>query len=361
MEQKESTSGMLDLMIQPAFTVKDGIIDKVNDAARKYCLEAGQSVSDILLTGKTEYQEFGDGCLYLALTIAGVPCGACVHRMDGFDLFTVEQEADQAELQAMALAAQELRAPLSGVMTVADQLFPVKDEAGDPKMDAQIARINRGLYQMLRIVSNMSDAYRYSQQTESKMQVTNITQVVEEIISHSASLLSHGGIQLHFKNLEQAVFTLADREKLERAIHNMISNAVKFAGKGSTIEVRFMRRGDMLFFSVQDSGSGMQPEIQGSAHSRFRRVPGLEDNRFGIGLGMVMIRAAASTHGGTVLIDHPDGCSTRITMSMEIRQDVESVVRAGQLQIDYAGERDHTLIELSDVLPNTLYEASKVN
>ena len=361
MEQKESTSGMLDLMIQPAFTVKDGIIERVNDAAKKYCLEAGQSVSNILRTGKTEYQELDDGCLYLTLTIAGVPCGASVHRMDGFDLFTVEQEADQAELQAMALAAQELRAPLSGVMTVADQLFPVTDEDDDPEVKAQISRINRGLYQMLRIISNMSDAYRYSQQTETKMEVTNITQVVEEILSHSATLLSHGGTQLHFKNLEQEVFTLANREKMERAIHNMISNAVKFAGKGSPIEARFLRKGNMLFFSVQDRGSGIQQELRGTAHSRFRRVPGLEDNRFGVGLGMVMIRAAASAHGGTVLIDHPDGCGTRITMSMTIRQDVESIVRTNSLQIDYTGERDHTLIELSEVLPNSLYEASKVN
>ena len=361
MEHKESTSGMLDLMIQPAFTVRDGVIESVNAAAQNYCLEAGRPIGDLLLTGKTEYLEFGDGCLYLTLTIAGVPCGASVHRMEGFDLFTVEQEADQAELQAMALAAQELRIPLSGVMTVADQLFPVKDEAGDPKMDAQIARINRGLYQMLRIVSNMSDAYRYSQQTEPKMSVINLTEVANEIFSHSADLLCHGGTELHFKNLEQPIYTLANQEKLERAIHNMISNAVKFAEKGSPIEAKLVRKGNMLFLSIQDNGNKMKSEIRGSAYSRFRRVPGLEDNRFGIGLGMVMIRAAASTHGGTVLIDHPDGCGTRITMSMEIRQDVESVVRASQLQIDYAGERDHTLIELSDVLPNTLYEASKVN
>lgn len=360
MEQKESTSGMLDFMIQPAFTVRDGVIESVNAAAQNYCLEAGKSIADLLLTGKTEYLELGDGCLYLTLTIAGVPCGASVHRMDGFDLFTVEQEADQAELQAMALAAQELRIPLSSVMTVADQLFPVKED-GDPKMDAQIARINRGLFQMLRIVSNMSDAYRYSQQTEPKMSVINLTEVAEEIFSHSADLLCHGGTELHFKNLEQPVYTLANQEKLERAIHNMISNAVKFAEKGSPIEAKLFRKGNMLFLSIQDNGNKMKPEIRGSAHSRFRRVPGLEDNRFGIGLGMVMIRAAASAHGGTVLIDHPDGCGTRITMSMTIRQDAESVVRTSPLQIDYAGERDHALIELSDVLPNALYEASNVN
>lgn len=361
MEQKESTSGMLDLMIQPAFTVKDGIVDKVNEAARKYFLETGTQITNLLLTGKTEYREMSEGCLYLTLAVAGIPCGASVHRMDSYDLFTVEQEADQAQLQAMALAAQELRIPLSGVMTVADQLFPVTDEDDDPATKAQISRINRGLYQMLRIVSNMSDAYRYSQQTEPKMAVVNITEVIYEVFEQSAALLQHGGTQLHFKNLEQAVYTLADQEKLERAIHNMISNAVKFAEKGSPIDARLVRRGNMLYLTVQDNGNGIRQDLRGTVHSRFRRVPGLEDSRFGVGLGMVMIRAAASAHGGAVLIDHPDGCGTRITMSMTIRQDTESIVRTNPLMVDYAGERNHSLVELSDVLPNSLYESKKVN
>lgn len=361
MEQKESNSGILDLMIQPAFTVKDGIVDQINEAAQQYFVECGTPITDLLLTGKTEYQQLQEGCLYLTLSIAGLPCGASVRRMDDFDIFTIEQEADQSELQAMALAAQELRIPLSSVMTVADQLFPVADENENPTVQTQVSQINRGLFQMLRIISNMSDAYRYSQQVESQKAVTNITSVVDEVFQKSADLLSHAGVQLHFENLKQDVFSLADREKLERAILNIISNAVKFSQKGSAIHAKLSRKGNMLFLTVQDSGNGITGEIRSNVHSRFRRQPGLEDSRFGIGLGMVMIRSAAAAHGGTVLIDHPQGCGTRITMSMTICQDTGSMVHTSMLQIDYAGERDHTLIELSNVLPSTLYTAKKIN
>ncbi len=361
MERKESNSGILDLMIQPAFIVKDGVINRVNEAARQYFLETGMQIADLLLTGKSEYQELKEGCLYLTLLISGVPCGASVRRMEGFDVFTIEQEADQSELQAMALAAQELRVPLSSVMMVADQLFPVTDKDDDPVVQTQVSRINRGLFQMLRIISNMSDAYRYSQQTESKMTVTNVTSLLDEIFQQSAELLRHGGTELCFVNLEQTVFSLTDREKLERAVHNIISNAVKFAPKGSRIDARLSHRNNMLYLTVQDSGNGIVQELRSNVHSRFRRQPGLEDNRFGIGLGMVMIRSAASAHGGTVLIDHPQGCGTRLTMSMVIRQDTDSMVRASTLQVDYAGERDHTLIELSDILPSFLYASKKIN
>ena len=138
-------------------------------------------------------------------------------------------------------------------------------------------------------------------------------------------------------------------------MHNIISNAVKFAGKGSHIEARLRRNQNMLYLTVQDSGEGIAGNLRGSVHTRYRRQPGLEDSRYGIGLGMVMIRAAAAAHGGTVLIDHPEDCGTRITMSMTIRQDTDNMVRVNPLRVDYAGERDHALIELSDVLPIDLY------
>ena len=217
MERKESNFGMLDMVIQPAFAVRNGVVMHANDAAKAYFIEEGTPISKLLITGQSEYQELSEGCLYLTLSVADLPCGASVRKMDDFDLFTIEQEADQLELQAMALAAQELRIPLSNVMTVADRLFPLTNEDADPNVKEQTAKINRGLFQMLRIISNMSDVYRYSQQTESKAEVLNITALLEEVFEHSAELLRHSGTQIHFENLQQPIFGMADREKLERA------------------------------------------------------------------------------------------------------------------------------------------------
>ena len=87
---------------------------------------------------------------------------------------------------------------------------------------------------------------------------------------------------------------------------------------------------------------------------------GLEDKRNGLGLGMLLIRSTAALHGGTVLIDHPENTGTRITVSFTIRQN-NATLRSPRMRIDYAGERDHGLIELSDVLPASLYGPDTVN
>ena len=145
-------------------------------------------------------------------------------------------------------------------------------------------------------------------------------------------------------------------ERLERAIYNILSNAMKHAPAGSSIDARLTRRGNKLYLSVQDSGSGIPSQLLASLYSRYRRQPGIEPMPSGLGLGMVLIRGTAVAHGGTVLIDQPLGQGTRITMSIAIRSSNGTTLRSNIMTIDYAGERDHGLLELSDVLPPKFYD-----
>ena len=356
MEQISNAATILELMTSGAFCVKDGIIVSANESARKHAIAVGTPIIDILHTGTHEYSEFRSGCLYLTLKLSGVPCGASVSAIDGMHIFILEQADDQAELQAMALAAQELRQPLTSIMTVADQLFPLADDEADAELQKQISRINRGLFQMLRIISNMSDAYRYSQDIVINQQMHNISSIIDEAFLSAAPLIAHTGTQLHYTGLQESVYCLTDAEKLERAISNILSNALKFSPKGSVIDAKLTRKGNMLYLTVQDCGTGIPERIHSNIYDQFRREPGIEDSRLGIGLGMVLIRSAATTHGGTVLIEQSQDRGTRLTMTLSIRQNSETLVRSSMLQVDYAGERDHRLLEFSDSLPADLYQ-----
>ncbi len=361
MEQETNAMGMLDLMVRPGFCVKDNTVIQVNQAAQCHMITPGSDIGEYLHTGKEEYAAFTGGCLYLTLSLCGEPCGASVTRMDGFDVFILEQDADQTELQSMALAARELREPLTSVMTTADRLFPMTALTDDPATREQVARLNRGLFQMLRVISNMSDANRYSSTTESRQETMDICALLEEVFSRVQELVGHTGLTLSFENLREPVYCLVDSEKLERAVLNIVSNAIKFTPKGSTIEASLTRRGNKLYLQVQDSGQGIPDNLKGSVHRRYLRQPAIEDSRFGIGLGMVLIRSAAAHHGGTVLLDQPEGKGARITMTLDIRQNPPGTLRSQTLRVDYAGERDHALIELSDALPSALYETQKIN
>jgi len=360
MDQNNILQGMLNLMVYPAFCVKGGIIVCANQAAQVQIPDIGTPVSQILSTGTMEYSEFTQGCLYLTVSIGGLPCGASVTRMEDFDIFVLEQESEQIELQAMALAAQELRQPLNTVMAVTDRLFPYSIP-DDPTAQDEVSRINKGLYQLLRIVSNMSDAYRYSQDPPGREDVIDICAYLDELFQSSAEVIRYANIHLSYSGPREQIFSLANSERLERAVSNILSNALKFAPKGGRIDAKLVRRGNMLYLTVQDNGSGIPANLRGSIFFRYQRMPRIEDSRHGIGLGMVLIRQTAAQHGGTVLLEHPEDCGVRITMTLAIRQSNETIVSSPTFRIDYAGGRNRQLLEYADTLPTNLYEAKNIN
>lgn len=355
MEEQKDRNEMLELITQPAFFVQNGIIIQCNQPARQMLIEPEIPVSQLLGDEAADYEQFHGGCLYLTLSLPGCMVGASVNRINDFDIFKLEQDTARPELRAMALAAQDLREPLAGILTIADRLFPAMEQSPTPEVQNQLAQINQRLFQMLRLVSNMSDVSRYESETTPKQICQDACAVIDEIFEKAADLVAGEGISLHFTGLRESVFCLLDEEKLERAIYNILSNSMKFTPKGGTIEAVLTRRGNKLYLTIQDNGNGIPRSILGNIFTRYQRQPGLEDGRHGLGLGMVLVRSAATAHGGTVLVTRPEEGGTRVTMSLSIRQHTGTTLRSNILRVDYAGERNHGLLELSDVLSCELY------
>lgn len=356
MEEQKDICGMLDLIMQPAFCVENGIIVQLNKAAAQLLIAPETPIAKLLPSDSQEYEQFRSGCLYLNLIHGGQPLSVSVTRVNESDVFVVESGTDEIELRAMALAAMGIRQPLSDMITTANRLFPMAQSIDDPSAKMHIAQMNQGLYQLHRIACNMTDAARFSGGQSSNMVCQDICSVTQEIFERAAELISHCGITLQYSVPTESILCMIDDQLLERAVYNMISNAVKFNEADSKIRASLTRRRNKLYLCVEDLGNGIPRDLLGSVFNRFQRQPGLEDSRFGIGLGLVLVRSAAHVHGGAVLIDQPEGVGTRITLSIAINQGRGATVRSNPLQIDYAGERDHGLVELSDILPCELYE-----
>ena len=355
MEEQKDKNGMLEMMMQPAFCVRNGIITQVNQAARQLYIEPGTDITPMLGDAAQEYEAFEDGCLCLTLEHSGCALHTSVTHMEDFDLFVIDQAADQAELQAMALTAMSLREPLSDIIAVTDQLFPTVQASDDALTQARIQQMNRRLNQLHRIVCNMTDAVHYAGDIPPRMVCQDICAVVDEIFDHAEELVTGSGFRFTYAVPREPIYCMVSAERLERAVYNMLSNAMKHSKAGSLIEAKLTHRSNKLYLSIQDDGTGIPLHLRSSVYSRYRRQPGIEDHTSGLGLGMVLVRGAAAAHGGAVLIDQPNGSGTRITMSLAIRRCQSNTVRSNLLCVDYAGERDHGLLELSDVLPPEFY------
>ena len=353
MEKQKDILGLLDMMDQPAFCVKENRIRKVNAAAQQLFLSVGQEILPMLMTGAEAYAEFAEGCLCLTLSLAGQPFNASVRRMDGLDVFLLDKDGERDALRILALAASELRKPLTAAISNASNLLAEQD---DPDATRQLAQLNQGLYRMLRILGNMSDAEHGA--SGGRMETIEAGSFLEEIFEKAQTLVAHSGVTLQYQGLRESVYCLLNKVQLERAVLNILSNALKFTPAGGQVTASLTRRGRTLQLLVQDSGSGIAEEVMGNLFRRYLRQPGIEDSRFGLGLGLKLIQDTARNHGGIVLFRPAGETGTRIALTLAIRQSDPNTLRSPVFEVDYTGGYDHSLVELADCLPSSLYDGT---
>lgn len=339
---------LLDMIEHPAFCVRNGLIVRANKAAEHRMLLPGEKVMDFLPTDSKAYASFNGGCLYLNITSADVTCGASVTRIDDFDLFVLDSEG--AKLEAYALAALQLKMPLCNVVNILEDLF------ASGQLVERAAHLRQNLYQLNRIVLNMSDASWYRLDSTARHETSDLTATFQEIMEKMDTVTAAAGCHLVFQNLTEPVVGLADREHLLRAVSNIISNAIKFSPKGSRIYAQLTRKEEYLYFSVSDPGDSQAARC--NVFTRYMRTATIEDKRHGLGLGLAIVHAVATDHGGTVLVDTPDNGGIRVTMTIAIRNNDPWVVRT-PVKIpsrNYTAGLDTELVEFSDVLPSEAYK-----
>lgn len=355
MSEHTQINEILSFITAPAFSVCDGIITHCNDAAQRILIPTDVQVTSVLPQNYTEYTEFKDGCLFITLKHNDRIYGASVTHVENGDIFVLDEDQDKTELKTLSLTAANMRQPLSSMIATTNTLTSALKNNDDPKIRTQLQHMNRNLCRMHRMLCNMSDALQYADGSSSHMVVQNIVSVVEAIFQKAQELCNQSGLRLKYSVPDEAILCAIDEPLLERSIYNMLSNAIKFSPEGSVIQAALIHRQKRVYISVNDQGTGIPDTISSNIFQRYQRQPGLEDGRFGLGLGLVLVRCAARVHGGTVLVDHPETVGTRITMSIPISQSSTALLRSDVARVDYSGGWDHGLLELSDVMPAELY------
>jgi signal transduction histidine kinase len=109
----------------------------------------------------------------------------------------------------------------------------------------------------------------------------------------------------------------ADNRALKQVLVNLLSNAVKFTPKGGEVEVIVKSRDNEMQVSVRDTGIGIPAQILsriGEAFQQASNDPMLA--REGTGLGLALVKALVSQHGGSVHIESTENVGTVVTVEL---------------------------------------------
>ncbi|MEE8389343.1 MAG: GAF domain-containing sensor histidine kinase, partial [Anaerolineae bacterium] len=106
---------------------------------------------------------------------------------------------------------------------------------------------------------------------------------------------------------------------LQRAIDNLLNNAVKFTPTGGIITVQLRQEGDQLVLRVADTGIGIPPSKHARIFDRFYQVDGSTSRRYGgMGLGLALVKEVIEAYGGTIGVESVEGKGSTFTVTLPI-------------------------------------------
>lgn len=203
-------------------------------------------------------------------------------------------EALRKQRQLVADTSHELRTPLTTIRTNAEVLE--KAEGLSPE---QRARLVRGIIEESESLSNLvNDLLELAREDEAELRIQDVR--LDEIAAQVADRLPPSA---SFVTDLSPTSVTGDPEKLERAIRNLIDNALKWNDPALPIEI-VVRDGTL---SVRDHGPGVEDEDLAHAFDRFYRSAGARGMP-GSGLGLAIVKQIVEAHGGSVRLENvPEG------------------------------------------------------
>ena len=215
--------------------------------------------------------------------------------------------------------SHDLRSPLiSSLYMLADDL-PTVDEKQEEKKAAIETNINRSLTMM----DDLLNLARADNLTAEQFSATLFDSIVDNAIAQLLPQASTRQITIENQCEDDELWIDADASLLERALVNVISNAIKYSPDNTTVTIRTWREGDLIACDVQDEGIGIAPEMMSILFQRFKRDAKVSGKVKGIGLGLALVSRVVTQHGGKVWARSP-GVGTAISMRLPLAPDLDS-------------------------------------
>jgi signal transduction histidine kinase len=244
------------------------------------------------------------------------------------------------------------------------KLFPLLEQSGDAGALAWAARMNQGIYSIMRIVSNLRLLGDTGALRNSYKQRTNLGEWLEQLVQRLEPLMQEAQRELVVELPTQEVLCNINGDLLQRALLNVISNSIKYTEPGGKILLRVKRKGSgHIQISVQDDGCGISGEAIKTLEQIFSLGPQISDSRSGTGLGLYMAKKIMADHGGDLFLEWKKDQGTIVYLLLDTvsQQPQELEVRFRPPIMDSYSGYDPLLQELADVLPSSVFDLRGVD
>lgn len=212
------------------------------------------------------------------------------------------RQIDELKSSFIANVSHELRTPLTMILSPLEAVLQ-----GRPKQTSDqefFSSIFRNGMRLLYLINNLLD---FSQVASGKsiihVRKTDLVKMLRLYGGIVESTCKIRGIEFEYRREMQSLILYIDREKIDKAIMNLVSNAIKFTGTGGRINVHLSEDDLYCRLELEDSGIGIPPDKIGKIFDRFYQAdPGFSREFEGTGIGLSLVRDYILMHGGTISV-----------------------------------------------------------
>jgi signal transduction histidine kinase len=237
---------------------------------------------------------------------------------DEFNLMAEKlAELDRMKADFVNGITHDLKSPLTAVKASADNLQSFIGRPGDPGPAYEsLALIRRNADRLLDLISSILEVAKIEHGAALVKSPVDLESLADRVARNFRPLAAAKGLSLDLVAENPVPPFPADEGKLERALSNLVGNAVKFTQKGG-VTISVGRDGGRAFVSVRDTGPGIPADLRGRLFAKFSRAQAARGTE-GTGLGLAIVKGFVGAHGGSVETQEAPGGGTIFTIKVPL-------------------------------------------
>lgn len=252
---------------------------------------------------------FGACASRLASSIESTQLGEAARRSE------LAAETERMRSSLLSAVSHDLKTPLSSILAAGTTLLERRAELDEQAFDELLSavvmeteRLSRLVHDLLSITRLESNAIVLRKSAES----------IEEIVTVAVQRLRAQGVEraISCDFGKELPLVLVDPTLIEQVVINLMTNAVRYAGPSSPIDLNALVDGDQVLVRVQDRGPGVLPGERSRVFDKFYRSPNAASADGGIGLGLTICRAIVTAHGGAIAIAEREGGGASVEFTL---------------------------------------------
>ena len=220
----------------------------------------------------------------------------------------------------ISIVSHDIRSPMTTIRGFGEMLS--NSNGLNDQQKYHISKVMSGITQITSLLDNIQDAGRFDPETgfyDMTRVHCDLDELAHRIVDNHLLPAEKQELTVRVNVADDVPIINADKVMLERALTNLIDNAIKYTPNGSKVEVGMVVKDNSVVIGVHDNGLGISPENQKLLFQRHFRIARKEHRKIkGSGLGLFIVKSVAQRHGGDAWVESVEGQGSTFFFSIPL-------------------------------------------